>query len=198
MSSNPFADLDVPSPRTKRRSRSERRPAWSSTIPIAIGAGTIGVSALLLLIALGWNLAQTGGSSWKASSSRYWFVDDRISAQELFEAFDNPFTARQAHRRWAGSVLEVNGQVATVQSDEGGPYIIFPAVRDQERGPERPEDTWRRISAVSVSGVQGVKCYFPRGESIPLAPGALATIRGRCAGMPKDVVIRDCEIAQNR
>jgi hypothetical protein len=120
-------------------------------------------------------------------------ADLAVSAQALFAAYCDG--AATADRTYAGKVLDLSGQVATVGEDAGGPYIIYSVVRPHRGGPVSPEAVWARIAEAAASGVQGVRCYFPKGRKPDVKQGQDVTIRGRSAGMPLDVEVRDCEMA---
>jgi hypothetical protein len=111
-----------------------------------------------------------------------------LTAQQLFEDFDS--APESAERRYKGKLLEVSGRVAAQRKDERGRYSILEAAR-QPSGLESFEETWERIARASASGFEGVACYPAQGAVLP-AEGSTVTVRGRCEGMPRNIVLSGC------
>ena len=113
--------------------------------------------------------------------------DHTLSAQDLFDDYCNG--EHLADSRYKGCRLELEGYVANVSRNKNGRYLVF-AVSAPSRGFERSGDTYRRIALASSSGRQGVLCYIPEDAHLP--NDCRAVVRGRCVGMPLDVVLVDC------
>jgi hypothetical protein len=158
----------------------------------------VGLGACLAVLCAG--LTTTGLVGWFALKSRvpngrapkrlYERADLIVSAQGLFTSYCE--SVPLADRTYNGKILEVSGTVANSGRDGKGEYVIFAVVRPSS-GFERPGDIWGRIAAASISGVQGVRCYFAAAKAPRVEAEESITLRGRCSGMPLDVEIHECE-----
>lgn len=100
-------------------------------------------------------------------------ADIKVSAAELVSAFSRDEGA--ANARYTGKVLQVEGVVSEIISDEK-----------------------TRILIIGVNnGATGVRCYMqqkvPPGGSA-LASGGRVTVKGICNGMLMDVVLDQCVV----
>jgi predicted Zn finger-like uncharacterized protein len=163
------------------------QPATKVALAVILGCLLLGCGGglTLLLQTAPW---REGGASGPGHERRK--PDLTVSAQSLFTAYCEGVAG--ADQTYNGKLLEVSGTVASVGSDARGPYLIFAVVRPHRGGPVSLNEAWARIAEASASGVQGVRCYFPKERGPDVRQGQDIILRGRCAGMPLDVELRDC------
>lgn len=100
--------------------------------------------------------------------------DFRLTAQELFDAFETDENA--ANATYNGKVVEVQGSVQEVLVEEGAPVKI-------------------RLEGGGL--LFGVACEMDPKQPTDYAtlqPGTRITLRGECAGMLMDVVLTRCAL----
>ena len=96
----------------------------------------------------------------------------RLSASELFNAFSNDETA--ANQNYAGKVIEVNGEIYSIEDGNQGDYNIL---------------------LMGASDMFGVSCNISK-EDMPqgLSNGQQISTKGECSGMLSDVILIRCVI----
>ena len=125
-----------------------------------------------------------------AGAGAYWYVflkphqnmentkpEFKLSSTQLFNDFTEDETA--ANAKYSGKVVEVNGEVVTVQTGEQGTAIIL-------------EDELFGVSVYLDSSFVAANQQLTN----QTAAGETITIRGKCDGMLNDVVISRAVIIQ--
>jgi hypothetical protein len=164
-----------------------RRSQQGMKFPLFLLGGCLVVAAGGVIIAL-MQLHRPDSSSAAPHSAP---ADLTVDAQALFSSYCDSMAI--ADRTYQGKILDISGTVATVGRDEKGPYLIYAVIRPYHGGPVSLASAYNRIAAAGASGVQGVRCYLAKSIT-HVKVGQTITLRGRCAGMPLDVEIRDCTL----